>query len=560
MSTTTSRTAGRQPANLGSNAALMAVGTLLSRFTGAIRSFVFLGFGATALADAYQIGNTTPNMLYELVAGGVLSATLVPIFVALSRKKTRRAEEGIDAIVTLVGVVLTGTVLLTMALAPVIMGVWLGSASQEKRDLAAYLLRWFAPQIAFYGYITVATALLNARRRFGAPMFAPILNNLTVIVVLIWAQRMLAGLKRAARSNPNDPLVGLNLVLHDTPSKILLGLGTTMGVVIMALGHAPSLRETGYRLRWHWEPRHPAIRELIRLSTWTLGYVVANMVALQFVIWASSRTDGDYAVYSLAYSTFFLLPHGVFAVSIMSGIQPELAEAFLDRKRGRFRNRLSHAITSVLTVMVPAAAGYMILSRPIVALIRNGDLTSGGSRLLADTLQVFALGLPAFSVYLLLMNALKAMRSTKATYHVNVLECALNILFAAIAFRLHFGVQGLAFGMAAAYVISSFLAFFVVSQRTKGLNGNQIAQSLARVFLATAAMVLACAVVAFAVHWLFVRPDALVGLGTRFGSLVEVGAGIGVGVSVYAGVGRRIGITELDAIVRGMQRRLPGFR
>lgn len=537
----------------------MAMGTMLSRVTGAIRSFVFLGFGATALADAYQIGNTTPNMLYELVAGGVLSASLVPIFLALMRKKTRRADEGIDAIVTLVGVVLAITVLLTMALAPTIMSIWIGSASEEKQRLAAYLLRWFAPQIAFYGFITVATALLNARRRFGAPMFAPVLNNLTVIVVLIWAQRLLSNVKHAANADPNDPLVGLNLVLNDTPTKVLLGLGTTLGVVLMALGHVPSLRATGYRLRWHWEPRHPAIRELVKLSTWTFGYVIANMVALQFVIWASSRIDGDYAVYSLAYSTFFLLPHGVFAVSIMSGIQPELAEAFLDRKRGRFRNRLSDAISSVLTVMVPAAAGYMILSRPIVALIRNGDLNSGGSRLLADTLQVFAVGLPAFSVYLLLMNALKAMRSTKATYQVNVLECALNILLAAIAFRLGFGVQGLAFGMAAAYILSSFLAFTVVSQRTKGLNGNQILDSLARVFLATAAMALASAVTAYSMHWLFVRPSAIVGLGTRFGSLLEVGTGVGVGVSVYVVIGRRVGIRQLDAIVRGLQRRLPGL-
>ena len=201
----------------------------------------------------------------------------------------------------------------------------------------------------------------------------------------------------------------------------------------------------------------------------------------------------------------------------------------------------------------------MILSRPIVALIRNGDLNSGGSRLLADTLQVFAVGLPAFSVYLLLMNALKAMRSTKATYQVNVLECALNILLAAIAFRLGFGVQGLAFGMAAAYIVSSFLAFTVVSQRTKGLNGNQILDSLARVFLATAAMALASAVTAYSMHWLFVRPDAIIGVGTRFGSLLEVGTGVGVGVSVYVVIGRRVGISQLDAIVRGLQRRLPGL-
>ena len=538
----------------------MATGTLLSRITGAVRSFVFLGFGATALADAYQIGNTTPNMLYELVAGGVLSATLVPIFVALTRKKTRRAQEGIDAIVSLVAVVMVVTVVATVIGAPVIMKLWLGSASAEKQQLAAELLRWFAPQIAFYGFVTVATALLNSRRRFAAPMFAPILNNLTVIIVLVWAQRLLASLKDTANSDPNDTLAGLKLVLSDTPAKLLLGLGTTAGVAVMALAHIPSLRASGYGLRWRWEPRHPAVRELIRLSTWTFGYVIANQVVLQFVIWAASPRDGDYAVYSLAYSTFFLLPHGVFAVSIMTGLQPELAEAFLDRKRGRFRNRLAQSLQSIIAIMVPAAAGYIVLSRPIVSLVRNGDLSSAGSRLLADTLQIFALGLPAFSVYLLLMNALKAMRSTKATYQVNVVECALNIVLASAAYKLGFGVQGLAFGMAAAYVICAFLAFWVVSQRTKGLHSDAILSGLARVFLAAATMAVSTAVASYCLDWLFVRPDAFMSMGTRIGLLLQVGASVGVGVSVYAVVGRRIGITELDSIARGVQRRLAGRR
>jgi putative peptidoglycan lipid II flippase len=533
----------------------MAIGTLLSRLSGAVRSFVFLGFGATALADAYQVGNTTPNMLYELVAGGALSATLIPIFISLTRKKSRRAQEGIDAIVTLVGVVLVVTTFITMLAAPWIMKLYLGGASKEKQALASKLLVMFAPQIALYGFVTVAAALLNARRRFAAPMFAPILNNLTVIVVLLWAQRLLHTLKASATS-PTDDLTSLRLVLNDGPSRYLLGIGTTLGVLAMAVAHIPSLRASGYGIRWRWEPRHPAVRELIKLSTWTFGYVVANQIALYFVIWAASPRNGDYAVYSLAYGTFFLLPHGVFAVSIMTGIQPELSEAFLDRKRARFRNRLAQSTRSVLAIMVPASAGYIVLSRPIVSLIRNGDLSTSGSRLLADTLQTFAIGLPAFSVYLLLMNALKAMRSTKLTYHINVLECALNIVIAAVAYRLGFGVQGLAFGMAMAYVISTFIAFWVVSRRTKGLHGQAIADGLARVFTATAVMAVATAVTAFCADWLFVRPGAVLDVGSRLGLILEVGASIGVGVSVYSVIGRRLGITELDTIVRGLQRRL----
>jgi putative peptidoglycan lipid II flippase len=542
-----------QQHSLGRSTSTMAIGTLLSRLTGAIRSFVFLSFGTTALADAYQVGNTTPNMLYELVAGGVLSATLVPIFLALTRKKSRRAQDGIDAIVSIVTVVMIATVAITASAAPLIMKLFV--RGPEKQQLAAQLLRMFAPQIALYGLVTVATAMLNAKRRFAAPMFAPILNNLMVIGVLLWVQHLVNALKNSAKTPGADSLESLRLVLSDTSSKLWLGFGTTAGILVMALAHLPSMRASGYRFRWHWEPRHPAVRELARLSKWTFGYVVANQVALQFVIWAARSRNGDYTAYSLAFSTFFLLPHGVFAVSIMTGIQPDLAEAFLDRKRARFRNRLAFGIQSILAIMIPAAAGYVVLSRPIVALIRSGDLSASGSNLIADTLAIFAIGLPSFSVYLLLMNALKAMRSTKLTYNVNAVECALNILIAAIAFRLGFGVQGLAFGVSAAYILSAFLAFAVVSKKTNGLHRSEVLTKISRICLASAAMAIVTGGVAYLLAQIFVGENPPIDLGSKFGLICQVGGSIGAGVSVYGVVGKRVGITELDAIIGTLQRR-----
>ena len=549
---------GRTDAGFGRSAAVMASGTLLSRITGAVRTITLLGFGVTALTDTYTTANNTPNMIYELVAGGVLSAVLVPIFVGLFRRDDERSHDGINAIVSLAAVVLLGAVLIVVAAAPGIVWVFLsGSGDGLKRAVAAQLLRMFAPQIGVYGFITIAAAMLNARRRFAAPMFAPVLNNLVVIIVLLWARRLVHSLVPHPGTSTTATLRAVAL---DGPAKLLLGLGTTAGVLVMGLAILPSVRGLGVRLRWHWEPRHPAVRELIRLSGWTVGYVVANQVALSFVTNTANRADGDYTAYNSAYSTFFLLPHGVFAVSIMTALQPALSEAYLDRRRGRFRIRLTSGIRSILAVMVPAAVGYAVLSRPIVGLIRNGSLDAGGSDRVADVLRAFALGLPGFSVYLLLVNAFQAMRNTRATFEINVVENAINIVMAALLYRLGMGVEGLALSFSIAYLASALLAFRRVSRRTRGLKERELLLHLGRVLVASAAMAVAIKLVAVGVARLFVGADATLRLPGRLGLVVEVGAAVTCGVTVYAVVGRMVGVTEFASVLAGLRRRIGGGR
>ena len=544
----------RNEDGFGRSAAVMATGTLLSRVTGAIRTIALLGFGVTALADTYTAANNTPNMIYELVAGGVLSAVLVPIFVGLFRRDDERSHDGVNAIVSLVAVVLLGAVAIVVVAAPAIVWVLLSEPGDGlKRSVAAQLLRMFAPQIGVYGFITVASAMLNARRRFAAPMFAPVLNNVVVIVVLLWARRIVHALvPHPGRSTTAT----LQAVAFDGPAKLLLGLGTTAGVVVMGLAILPSLRGLGVRLHWHWEPRHPAVIELIRLSGWTVGYVVANMVALTFITNTANRVDGDYTAYSSAYATFFLLPHGVFAVSIMTALQPSLAEAFLDRRRGRFRIRLSSGIRSILALMVPAAVGYVILSRPIVGLIRNGALSAGGANRVADVLRAFAVGLPAFSVYLVLVNAFQAMRDTRATFEINIIENAINIVVAAVLYRMGMGVEGLALSFSVAYLVSALLAFRRVSRRTGGLKERELLSALGRIALASAAMAGATKLAAIGACRLFVGTGATLRLPGRLGLVVEVGTAVTCGVTVYAVVGRLVGVTEFASVLAGLRRRI----
>jgi putative peptidoglycan lipid II flippase len=547
-------------ASFGRSASVMFAGTLLSRLSGVVRNLLILQLGFTALSDAYGIANSTPNMVFELVAGGVLSAVLIPLFTALEAKNTRRARDGINAIVTLAGVALAVAVALVLVAAPAIMWFYFRKpAVHEQRELATLLLRMFAPQIAMYGFVTISTAALNARRRFGAPMFAPIFNNLTMIVVLIWALKILSRLTKNMATS--DSFATLRAVRGDTSLKLLFGFGTTMGVVSMAVALIPAIHASGIRWSWHWEPRHPAVRELLRLSSWTIGYVVANQIALFYVnsLLTNSAEKGLQTAYNNAYTTFFLLPHGLFAVSIMTALQPGLARAFLDRKRALFRAELSKGIRTTLAIMIPSAVGYLVLSPSIADLVQSAiprRFNAANAALLSDVLQAFVLGLPAFSVYLLLMNALKAMRNTKATFVINAGECFINVVLAFVLYRSGLGVQGVALAFAGAYLISVFIAGRYVHIQIKGIDARRIYDSGMRIGIAAGLMGLVTEGIRRFIAKLFLGKTALLELPRVLAHLLELGGATTVGLFVYVVVARRIGIRELDAVTRRLARRV----
>ncbi len=559
----------------------MAGGTLASRVTGLARTIVFLWFGTTALAETYTKANNTPNMIFELVIGGVLSATLVPLFVDLTRRETNRVDRiepidpssviyprpasllkrttdspdpstapetstGVDAIISLVAVILVGAVVALFAAAPALMWIVFHRPDEGvQRQLGTDLLRLFAPQVAVYGFVTVATAMLNARRRFLAPMLAPVLNNLVVIIVLIWARRLVVNLVPDEQTRAVDSLATLRAVAVDVPSRLLLGLGTTAGVVAMGVALFVPWIRSGARVRWHWQPGHPAVKRMLRLSGWTLGYVAANLVTLQFVSGALPGR-GDFTAYTIAYTTFFLLPHGVFAVSIMTALQPELAEAYLNRKRGIFRRHLTNGIRSILAISVPAAAGYIALAPSIMRIFVVGDLTPERSRLVADVLRCFVVGLPAFSVYLLLMNACKAMLDTRSTFVINCVENAINIVLAGVLVRFGFGAQGLAVAFAVAYMLAVLLAGYHVARRTGGLDTANLFRVGQRILGASVVMGIVVWAAARGLHEL---------LEGRF-AIAEVGVAAGLGVSVYVVLGRLLGVGEIESVVQSVRRRL----
>jgi putative peptidoglycan lipid II flippase len=519
---------------LARSTAIQAVGTALSRITGFGRIFALAyALGADRLADTYTLANNTPNIIYELILGGVLSGTLLPVFVRELRKTGEREEaEGWRAVSAVFTLGLVAAALLSVAfvvVAPLFIRLYTlrtgEEVGREQVAVATDLLRLFAPQVFFYGSISLTTALVRARRRFAAPMFAPVLNNLVVIGIFL-AYPTLVGTR------------DLTAVGRDSGALVLLGLGTTAGVAAMALAQFP-FRTVRRHVRFVWDPGHAVVRTILRLSGWTVAFVLANQVAL-FVVNLLANTDaGDVTVYFLAY-TIFLLPHGVVSVSIISAVQPELSDRWAAGDPDGFRRQLSVGIRSIAVLLVPAAVGYVVLAGPIVSmLLEHGALGGASASRVAGTLALMALGLPAFSTWLFLTSAYQAMQDTKTLFFLYLIENAVNIAAALVLYP-RLGVEGLGLALALAYAAGTTAALVHLRRRLGGIDGPALARSSSRILAASLLMAAAVA----GVQW------ATSGLGgAGFGAALRAGAATVTGVTVYLAGCRVFRVGELRSLL-----------
>jgi putative peptidoglycan lipid II flippase len=514
----------------------VALGTLFSRITGLLRVGVLAyAIGRASLADTYNLANSTPNIVYELLLGGVLSATLVPVFVEHVQRRDERATQ---AVFTVTMTALVGLTALAVVFAPLIAHLYtfrVDSADRAaQRDVATFFIRLFLPQMCFYGFTALATAALNARRRFAAAAFAPVLNNVVVIATLL--------LFTGVASGPTGAWTQVERIEHDTGLVLLLGLGTTAGIAAMALALVPSLRSAGMRFAPVFEWRHEAVRKIVRLSGWTVGYVIANQVALLFVLVLASGRDGGVSAYQYAF-IFFQLPHGLFAVSIMTTMTPELARAANLGDRVGLRRQFESGLRYLVVVVLPSAVAYVVLAQPIVGILSRGAFSPHDAHVTADTLQALALGLLPFSAYLYVLCGFYALQDTRTPFLVNCVENTINIVLALALFP-HFGVQGLGLAYAGAYTCAAVIALVVYVRRIGGGVTRETGRVVARAALAALLLAAVAAPIA----------SALGGGGTAHTVAAAVGGAFAGGL-VYLVAVRMLGVTEIGTILNLLRQR-----
>jgi putative peptidoglycan lipid II flippase len=506
----------------------VGIGTGASRVTGLLRTIaIAVALGGAAVGDSYNLANNTPNVVYDLVLGGILAATLIPVVVDRFEHDQHRS---IDALATVVTLGLAALAIVGTALAPVIIRLYtIGKDPADADQLIAVavpLLLMFMPQVFFYGLSTLWTALLNAKRSFAVPAFAPVLNNLIVIAMLVEVWRV-----------THDGDLTIERLRHDTPLLVLLGLGTTAGIAVMALVLWPAMRRADIRLHWRLDWRDPAVSKVARLSVWTLGYVAANQVV--FFVMTTLITSvgvGRITAFSLAWQ-FFQLPYGLFTVSIMTTFTPELATHVTRGDLAGFRRRFSSGLRLGSLVMIPAAIAYLVLAAPAVtALLEHGAFQDAAGDLTASALRWLAVGLPGFAMFLFTMRGFFAFQDTRTPFFLNLIENALQVVLSFALVR-PFGLQGVVAAFSISYTLGAGVAVVVLQRRCGSFLDRDLVVGLVRHLVAAVAM-----------------GAALLGVLVAFdNAVVRLAAGLVIGGGVYLGVlllVRSHELTELRTVLR----------
>ncbi|MFE9933325.1 murein biosynthesis integral membrane protein MurJ [Streptomyces sp. NPDC005533] len=450
--------------------ALMAAGSVVSRATGFVRSAVVVAaLGVGMLGDGYAVANTVPNIIYMLLVGGALNAVFVPELVRAAKEHEDGGEAYTDRLLTACTAALVALTAVAVLAAPLIISTYTDySGAQESTTVA--LARYCLPQILFYGLFTLLGQVLNARGRFGAMMWTPVLNNVVIIAVF-----------------------GLFLyVSHDAADGLtaaetrLLGLGTTAGIVVQALALVPSLRAARFRWRPRFDWRGSGLGRPLRNAGWLVMLVLTNQIAY-WVVTRLSTTAGvqadlaglpgaGYAAYSNAYQ-LWIVPQGIITVSLVTALMPRMSAAANDGELATLRGDISYALRSSAALVVPAAALFAALAPWVMgSVFEYGRTDAAGIEVMAGMLVAFAPGLVAFSAQYVLSRGFYALSDTRTPFFLNLVIAALNAGLSAAAYFLlspRWAVTGMAAASSLAFLAGATVTAYTLSRRLGPRTGTR---------------------------------------------------------------------------------------
>jgi putative peptidoglycan lipid II flippase len=479
--------AGPEQASETRSSAIMAAGTLVSRFLGFGKTWMLgtaLGLGST-VNDTFINANNLPNLIFLLVAGGVFNAVLVPQIIKASKAPDRGADY-ISRLLTLAVLLLLGLTALVTLAAPWVIELTTQGYSPQQKALAVAFAFWCLPQIFFYGLYALLTQVLNANGAFGPAMWAPILNNLVAIAGL----GMFIWIFGANELNPHT-LDNWG----DTQTLFVAGFSTIGVVSQTAILMIPVIRlKLGLRPRFGW--RGVGLGQAAKLSVWTLLTAAVGQLAFLYVMRIATipgaerirlQQAGDPAANTLpgnavleVASQLYLLPHSIIALSLATVLFNRMTRASQDGNRAELRDALSHGLRTMAVATVFGALALFALAGPL------GMFFSGGLRqdgvMLAQTLTILALSTPFMSANFMMSRVFYANEDARTPFYVQLL---LAVVYVAGAFAIQFlPVTQIIYAIAVLYMVGNILSVVISAvflRRLLGhLDGPRIASSYIR--------------------------------------------------------------------------------
>lgn len=534
------------------SSAVMAAGTVVSRLSGFVRSTLLVAaLGVSLHADVFTIANTIPNMLYILLAGGVFNAVLVPQLVRAMRNDPDGGEAYTNRVITLAGMFLAVVSVVLVVAAPWVMALMLNGeygepALAEQRQSAIDFARYCLPQVFFYGMFVLVGQVLNARGRFGPMMWAPIANNVISVLVLAVYLLVFGPASAAEQVGP-----------FSTDQELLLGLGSTAGIVAQLLILLPYLRAAGFHYRPRFDFRGTGLGHTLRLGIWTVLFVIVNQVAYVVVVrLASGGTAGGgegtgITIYSNAF-LIMMVPHSIITVSLATAILPRLsALAADDDLRGLSRN-LASTLRAALAVIVPFAALLPVIAEDVSHVIWGHGAGAELYDRYVPTLSLFGGGLLLFTVHYLMLRGFYAVEATRTVFWIQCAVGGTNIAIA-VLFVARADAEdtspALVLAYTAAYAVGSLLSYVVLRARIGGLETPALVRFLGRLVIAVAFSTTVALVAAVLLHdWM---PDPHWLLAAAMAAVVTT-----VDAVVFVVLARALQLREVTAVLETVTRRL----
>ncbi|MDF1604443.1 murein biosynthesis integral membrane protein MurJ [Nocardioides sp. YIM 152315] len=533
------------------NSAVMAAGTIVSRLSGFVRSTLLAAaLGAKLHADLFNIANTIPNMLYILLAGGVVNAVLVPQLVRAMKEDPDRGDAYTNRIITLAALFLGIVTVLLVVAAPWLIRLFLThdlstAEYAAQRESIVDFARYCLPQVFFYGMYVLVGQVLNARGRFGPMMWAPIANNVISIAVLV-VYLVVFG--------PAEDVFGP----YTADQELLLGVGSTLGIAAQFAILVPYLRATGFRYRPRFDFLHTGLGHTFRLGVWTVLFVVVNQVAYTVVVRLASggtaaSTDGTgYSIYSQTF-LITMVPHSVVTVSLATAILPRLAARASDGDDAGLATSLAETLRGALSLILPFALILPSLALAVSRLIWGYGAAADDYPDFAPSLALFGGGLLFFTVHYLVLRGFYALEQTRTVFWIQCAVAGTNIVAALVLVGLTDAAAtapALVLAYTASYAVGAVLSYSMLSRRLGGLHTRTLGRFLGRLAVAALLAAAAAAGTAYLLH-------DVIGVSRLWAAVVGVGATAAVGGLVLIGTARAMRLEELTSIVDTITRRLP---
>jgi putative peptidoglycan lipid II flippase len=531
---------GHADRGLLSSSRTMAVASLVSRITGFLRSVALaaaLGVTTSRVADSYNIANALPNMVYELLLGGLLSSVVIPLVVNAQEHDRDRGIAYTQRLLSIAVVALATATVLAVLAAPLL--AWAYGAGHDQRELTSLFATLLLPEIFFYGLGAMFTAILNTRGVYGAPAWAPVLNNLVTIATV----GVFALLPSPAR---------LTTTTITSAQVLVLGIGTTLGIAAQAAVLMPYLRRIGFRWRWRWkasEHETGRMSEVRTLASWVLGYVAISQLGLYVVTRVANNYQGGPTTFAYA-DLLFQVPYGIVGVSLLTALMPRMSRS---AARGDDRGvvaDLSLGARLSAVGLVPVTAGLMVLGPSLTTvLFFYGRTNLRDARHIGIVLALGAFGLLPFAVVMLQMRVFYATRDARTPTLINVFMVVTKVAIVLVASHVLSGrhvVESLSVATSTSYLVGAVVGYLLLSRRFGTLGFTAVAKTVLRTAVASV-------IGAGVAYGGVLLTRHLIGTGRSAAVLAVLGGSV-IGAAVFLLVARLSRVSELDEIVASFRR------